>query len=132
VQLDTDDALIRPVIDARASQQRLLCLTEQGRALVFAIDDLRQLKQGGRGVSLMDCDAKDPLTAIAAHTPLTVTIRGLARGSKAVQRELNMRDLAAYEARRGRKGKLLEPRIKSPSIVSIRGSAAGEIKDGTG
>lgn len=132
VQLDTDDALIRPVIDAKASQQRLLCLTEQGRALVFAIDDLRQLKQGGRGVSLMDCDAKDPLTAIAAHTPLTVTIRGLARGSKAVQRELNMRDLAAYEARRGRKGKLLEPRIKSPSIISIRGSAAGEIKDGTG
>ena len=132
VQLEDGDALIRPSIDPRASQKKLCCISDQGRALVFSLDDLRQLRQGGRGVSLMDCDAKDPLTAIAAHMPSSLTLQGIARGSKTIQREFSARELSAYESSRGRKGRMLEPRIKSASIVSVSSSPPGEVKDGTG
>ena len=119
MQLEPNDALIRPVVDANARAQKLLCLSEQGRALSFSLEEVRQLKQGGRGVSLMDCDAKDPLVAIAAHTPGAVVIHGLARGSKSISREFSARELGAYDSSRGRKGKLLEPRIKASSITLI-------------
>ena len=123
VQLDPHDALIRPVVDAKLTQQKLLCLSEQGRALSFPLEELRQLKQGGRGVSLMDCDAKDPLVAVAVHTPSSVLIQGIARGAKAISREFSARELGAYDATRGRKGKLLEPRIKAASIILISSTA---------
>lgn len=119
MQLEPNDALIRPVVDANARAQKLLCLSEQGRALSFSLEEVRQLKQGGRGVSLMDCDAKDPLVAIAAHSPGAVVIHGLARGSKSISREFSARELGAYDSSRGRKGKLLEPRIKASSITLI-------------
>ncbi|NDC03735.1 MAG: DNA topoisomerase IV subunit A [Betaproteobacteria bacterium] len=129
MHLDANDMLIRPVVDIKSAEQRLLCLSEQGRALCFSLEELRQLKQGGRGVSLMDCDADDPLVAIAAHTPSSVVIEGTARGSKAIRREFSVRELTAYDANRGRKGKLLEPRIKGGLIVSIGSTSTGQVKD---
>lgn len=77
----------------------------------------------------MDCDADDPLVAIAAHTPSSVVIEGTARGSKAIRREFSVRELTAYDANRGRKGKLLEPRIKGGLIVSIGSTSTGQVKD---
>jgi topoisomerase-4 subunit A len=129
MQLDANDALIRPVIDSQSAERQLLCLSEQGRALCFPLDELRQLKHGGRGVSLMDCDAKDPMVAIAAHNPSSVVIEGIARGSKAIRREFSARELSAYDATRGRKGKWLEPRIKAASIVLIGSTTTGQVKD---
>ena len=49
--LDDGDAPLRPALRG-AADDRLLCLSAQGRALVFAAEQLRVLRNGGRGSQL--------------------------------------------------------------------------------
>jgi topoisomerase-4 subunit A len=78
----------------------------RGRLLVFALDELKLQPKGGRGLTLMDLDAKDALASVAAFGQ-ALRVIGTGRGSKPKDELLKGQALAEHVGRRARKGKLV-------------------------
>ncbi len=86
---------------------QLACLSLAGRLLVFPLEELKHQAKGGRGLTLMDLDAKDALVSVSAFTQ-GLQVLGTGRGAKPKEETLKGNALAAYVGKRARKGKLLE------------------------
>ena len=84
--------------------QQLGCLSASGRLLVFALDELKHQPKGGRGLTLMDLDAKDTLASVAAFAQ-ALRVLGSGRGGKPKDDALKGDRLADHVGRRARKGK---------------------------
>jgi topoisomerase-4 subunit A len=91
-------------------------LSLSGRLLLFPLDDLKRQANGGRGLTLMDVDAKDPLLSVAACGD-SLTVQGSGRGGKAKEEQLRGEKLAAHEGRRARKGRKVEGLVKALRLV---------------
>ncbi|OWQ92965.1 DNA topoisomerase IV subunit A [Roseateles aquatilis] len=83
---------------------QVACLTVGGRLLTFAIDELKHQPKGGRGLTLIDLDAKDLLLSVAAFTT-QLLVSGTARGGKPKDEMLKGVSLAAFAGKRAKKGK---------------------------
>ena len=111
--MDAGDEPVRPVIVFKGASA-LACLSEQGRMLVFGLDEIKTQSGGGRGVTLMDLDAKEKLIAAQPISQKGVRILGNApRSGKPQEIALTGKDLAHHFGKRARKGKLLASRLKA-------------------
>ena len=122
ITLDDGDAPIRPAVFA-AGQSHVVCLAGSGerpRMLVFGLDELRVLKNGGRGSSLVELDKKEALLQALVCGDDGVVLSGVGRAGKAMDETMTLRALGEYRAARGRKGKVLEPRRKDPRLMLPR------------
>ncbi|MBC7938802.1 MAG: DNA topoisomerase IV subunit A, partial [Chitinophagaceae bacterium] len=63
--LEGSDRLLPPVAVA-AGHAQVGCLAMDGRLLTFAVDELKLQRAGGRGLTLMDVDARSPLVSVAS------------------------------------------------------------------
>jgi topoisomerase IV subunit A len=116
--LDKDDVPLRPSV-FKQGMDRILCVSADGKALVFDLTQAKVLKNGGRGVIFIGLDKGEKLAqAIVYQTG--VAISGAGRGGKQIDKEMSRRELAGYEGVRSRKGKLLEPRVKDAQLYLIR------------
>jgi topoisomerase IV subunit A len=116
--LDKDDVPLRPSV-FKQGMDRILCVSADGKALVFELIQAKVLKNGGRGVIFIGLDKGEKLAqAIVYQTG--VAISGAGRGGKQIDKEMSRRELASYEGARSRKGKLLEPRVKDAQLYLIR------------
>ena len=88
-----------------------------GRLLVFPLDELKLQPKGGRGLTLMDVDAKDPLVSVATCAGV-LRVQGSGRGGKAKDEELKGVGLAAHVGKRARKGKAVDLAMKAQRITS--------------
>ncbi|MES2956644.1 MAG: DNA topoisomerase IV subunit A [Pseudomonadota bacterium] len=96
---------------------RAACLSLSGRLLVFPLAELKRQANGGRGLTLMDVDAKDPLLS-AASCGDVFSVHGNGRGGKAKEELVRGERLAAHEGRRARKGRKVEGLVKALRIVA--------------
>ncbi len=96
---------------------RVACLSLAGRLLVFPLAGLKRQANGGRGLTLMDVDAKDPLLSVAACADV-LTVHGSGRGGKAKEETLKGAALAAHEGKRARKGRKVEGLVKALRLVA--------------
>ena len=103
--LDAADRLLPPVPVAAAHTQ-LACLSEDGRLLVFALDELKLQPNGGKGLTLMDVDEAQPLAAVASFAD-RLLVQGSGRASKAKEESLGPAGLALHQGKRARKGRAL-------------------------
>ncbi len=94
------------------------CASTAGRILTFDITELKQMAGGGRGLMLIDLDAKDTLAGAAAYTR-SVRIDGIGRGGKARDETLEIRSLNNARGARGRKGKTADLGFKPTSVTRI-------------
>jgi topoisomerase-4 subunit A len=95
---------VLPPVAVVPGQSRVACLAMSGRLLVFALSDLKRQANGGRGLTLMDVDAKaDPLVSVAPCGDQLKVI-GSGRGGKAREEMLAGAALAGHEGKRARKG----------------------------
>ena len=94
------------------------CASQAGRILTFAIDELKAMEKGGRGLMLLDLEAKDQLAGAAAYTR-SVRISGVGRGGKDREETLEIRSLNNARAARGRKGKAADLGFKPSDIVRV-------------
>ena len=117
ITLDEGDEPLRPTLFV-PGMNRVLCLSGEGRALVFGLDQLKVLRNGGRGTALMGLEPKEPLRQVLLYGDSGVVISGIGRGAKSVVREFSARELDAWQGSRARKGKLLEPRIRDPLAIT--------------
>ena len=101
LSLEPGERVLPPVV-VPAAHARVACLALGGRLLVFALADLKRQANGGRGLTLMDVDAKDPLVSVATCAD-ALAVHGMNRG-KAKQEVLKGAALAGHEGKRARKG----------------------------
>ncbi|MNU78607.1 DNA topoisomerase 4 subunit A [compost metagenome] len=94
------------------------CASTGGRILTFDITELKSLPKGGRGLTLIDLEAKDTLAGAAAYTR-SVRIDGIGRGAKERDETLEIRTLNNARGSRARKGKAADLGFKPASIVRV-------------
>jgi topoisomerase IV subunit A len=94
------------------------CASTGGRILTFEISELKAMGNGGRGLMLIDLDAKDMLAGAAAYTR-SVNIVGVGRGGKDREEQLEIRSLNNARAARGRKGKAADLGFKPTGVVRV-------------
>jgi len=103
----------KPALPAATS---VACASTGGRILTFDISELKLMEKGGRGLMLIDLEAKDQLAGAAAYTR-SIRIEGIGRGGKAREETLEIRSLNNAKAARAKKGKLADLGFK-PTRVS--------------
>jgi topoisomerase-4 subunit A len=111
VTLEAGDVPLRPALFT-PGMSRVLCVSAEGKALVFGLGDVKVLRNGGRGVILMGLDSEDALQQAIVFGEAGVRVRGAGRGGKAVDRVFGATALEAWAGARARKGRFLEPRVK--------------------
>ena len=94
------------------------CASTGGRILTFEISELKTMANGGRGLMLIDLDAKDTLAGAAVYTR-SVNITGTGRGGKDRAEQLEIRSLNNARAARGRKGKAADLGFKPAGVVRV-------------
>ncbi len=94
------------------------CASTGGRILTFDIGELKTQPAGGRGLVLLDLDAKDTLAGAAAYTR-SVKIEGIGRGGKAREETLEIRSLNNARGARARKGKAADLGFKPTGIFRV-------------
>ncbi|MFM8590386.1 MAG: DNA gyrase subunit A, partial [Limnohabitans sp.] len=94
------------------------CASSGGRILTFQISELRQMDNGGRGLMLIDLEAKDQLAGAAAYTR-SVRIEGIGRGGKAREETLEIRSLNNARTSRAKKGKIAVLGFKPQRVTRI-------------
>jgi topoisomerase-4 subunit A len=94
------------------------CASTGGRILTFEISELKAMANGGRGLMLIDLEAKDTLAGAAAYTR-SVKIEGIGRGGKQREETLEIRSLNNAKAARGRKGKAADLGFKPTMVTRV-------------
>ena len=111
------DAPLAPA-KVQEGMKQVACLSENGRLLVFSLDDLKRLPTGGKGVILMDLDKAERLQSAIAVGPSGAIIAGLGRAGKPTEAALDAKTLKSFTANRARKGHALEPKLKDAKLIA--------------
>ena len=93
------------------------CLSEKGRVLVFGIDEMKVLTNGGRGVILMELEPKETLLAVQPISQKGVNVIGTWAGSKPRVVELYASGLEPHFGKRAKKGKPLSAKLKATDLA---------------
>jgi topoisomerase-4 subunit A len=101
------NARLLPPVAVWPAHRRFAGLSMNGHLLVFPLDELKLQSNGGRGLTLMDVDEKDPLVSVAAFGD-TLKVQGLGRGDKPKEELLRGAVLDAHTGKRARKGRKVE------------------------
>jgi topoisomerase-4 subunit A len=101
-----------------AAATHVACASVGGRILTFEIAELKRMDKGGRGLMLIDLEAKDLLAGAAAYTR-SVRIEGVGRGGKEREETLEIRSLNNARAVRGRKGKAADLGFKPQAVTRV-------------
>jgi topoisomerase-4 subunit A len=113
VSLEAGETLLPPQALRRSDAQgavlqasQLAVLDSDGRLLVFAADEVRELPRGGRGVQLMALQpGQQLLAALALCDGDALELSGPGRGGKTRSQVLGARALQEFVGRRARRGK---------------------------
>ncbi len=110
-----------PLGAAKVSEgmRQVVCLSENGRLLVFPLDELKRLPTGGKGVILIGLDAKECMRSAIAVGADGASYSGLGRGGKPTDTHLDAKTLKGFAGNRARKGHLVEPRLKEARLKAI-------------
>ncbi|MGE5452233.1 MAG: DNA topoisomerase IV subunit A [Acidobacteriota bacterium] len=116
--LDEGDLVLPPVL-VQPGHTQVACLAQGGRMLVFGLDELKVQSNGGRGLTLMDVDAKkDPLVSVATvHNGVRVI--GSGRGGKAKEEDVRNSAYTAHIGKRARKGKAVDAFQKVVRVLPL-------------
>jgi topoisomerase IV subunit A len=98
---------------------RVVCLSSNGRLLVFDVDEMKTLSGGGRGVILMALDPKETLRQALAIDARGLVLIGTGRGGKARDEKLAGAALEAHVGKRARKGRAPESTIKVTELRPV-------------
>jgi topoisomerase-4 subunit A len=92
------------------------CLSEKGRVLVFGIDEMKVLTNGGRGVILMGLEPKEKLLAAQPISQKGLNVIGTWAGDKPRTVELFASGLEPHYGKRANKGKPLSAKLKAKEL----------------
>jgi topoisomerase-4 subunit A len=108
---------VLPLQVVREGMTKVACLSENGRLLTFELADLKRLQAGGKGVILMDLEAKESLQSAIAFGSQGLQMEGLGRAGKATAVHISYKTLMDFKAQRARKGHAIEPKLKEARLL---------------
>jgi topoisomerase-4 subunit A len=118
ITLDEGDLPLLPkVIFDTASA--VACVSEKAKLLVFGMDEMKSLSNGGRGVILMGLDKNEQLVAAQPISQKGVLVAGIGRGAKPQEIRLVASGLGEHIGKRANKGKMLDSKIKPATLTAI-------------
>jgi len=103
LSIEADEQVLPPAWVSSA-HDRVAVLALDGRLLVFARKELKLQPGGGRGLTLMDIDAKAPLVSACTFAG-AVRVSGQGRGGKDREETLQGTGLEHHAGKRARKGR---------------------------
>ena len=109
------DRVLPPAIVAPGHAQ-VACLAMDGRLLAFPLSELKRQSNGGKGLTLMDVDAKSPLVSVASFGD-ALSVLGSGRGGKAKEERLSASAIESHQGRRARKGRKVAGFVKVARVV---------------
>jgi topoisomerase-4 subunit A len=112
-----DGAVPLPPRVIAESAGAVACLSEKGRLLVFGMDEMKTLTNGGRGVILMELEPREKLLAVQPINQKGVNVIGTWAGAKPRVVEMFASGLAVHFGKRARKGKPLTAKIKVQTLA---------------
>lgn len=115
---DKETKILPPQVVA-PDQTLLACLSEQGRLLIYDINEVRTLPGGGKGVSLMDLNLTESLLVAKPVDAEGVLVTGIGRGGKDREYAVKKTILEYHMGHRARKGKQLDIRWKALDLKSL-------------
>ncbi len=118
ITLDADAAPLAP-LPLAPEASAVACLATNGRLLVFGLQELKPLANGGRGVTLMDLEPGEKLLVAQPISQKGVLVVGRGRGDKLQEIALSATALAPHIGKRARKGKLPAAKIKPLSLAAV-------------
>ena len=108
-----------PFIYEEAKGNYVAALSENGRLLLFAIDELKALAKG-RGMIVMGLDDGETLAAVAVSNKQTLTVTGVGqRTGKEKPITLSEAKLAHHILKRARMGRVLPEKLKMPLAIKV-------------
>ena len=110
---------VLPLQVVREGMNMVACLSGNGRLLTFETADLKRLQAGGKGVILMDLDAKESLQSAIAFGAKGLQMDGLGRAGKPTSVNITYKTLMDFKAQRARKGHAIEPKLKDAKLQQI-------------
>lgn len=119
VSMEKGDELLPPCV-IQHDVSAIACLSQKGKLLIFALEDLRMLSNGGRGVILMGLDEKETLLAAQPVSEKGMIACGKGRSGKEQEVKLTASALATYAGKRARKGRKLDVRFKAEIIRAVQ------------
>jgi topoisomerase-4 subunit A len=121
VSVDEGFEPLRPALVDPGSDDRIACVSEGGRLLVFAASEIKAQSGGGRGVIFLGLDKGEKMVGAVPCGAGGIVVSGAsARSGKAVSVALAGSELQAYAGNRARKGSLLAPRMRPAAIAKPR------------
>ncbi len=120
MSVDEGDVPVVPYPYEDAKGNYVATLSEGGRLLLFAIEELKYQPKG-RGTNLMGLDEEDRLFAVAVHNKPHLVVRGKIRGGK--EKEFVFKDdkLNHYFLKRARMGRVVSGVNISTALVVVKG-----------
>jgi topoisomerase-4 subunit A len=112
-----DGAKPLPPTVVAADASAVATISEKARLLVFGMDEMKVLSNGGRGVILMELEDKEKLVAARAITQKGVTVLGIGNAQKAKEERMGPTALEPHFGKRARKGKAMPTRIKPTGLT---------------
>jgi topoisomerase IV subunit A len=109
---------LAPMLEGLKPAQSVVCVSQNGRVLSFELSQLKVMEKGGRGLLLIDLDAKDELAGAAAYNK-SVLVKGVARGGKPREEMLEIRVLNNVRSQRAKKGRATEFGFKPHEVRRV-------------
>ncbi|UDG83227.1 DNA topoisomerase IV subunit A [Candidatus Vallotia lariciata] len=122
MSINSDSQLLAPMpIFPDALQIACLALTTQGemRLLVFGLDEIRPLSNGGRGAALITLDGNAKLLQALGISKTGLILSGSGRNGKPQKKRLAGNTLTPYIGKRMHRGKILAVKFKVSSILAV-------------
>ncbi|PMC15402.1 DNA topoisomerase IV subunit A [Oligella urethralis] len=106
--------LLKPLF-VKPDDRYLALLSKKGRFLIIALSEVKKLAGGGLGTILIGLDDDDKLSQVVAFGENGLAVSGTYR-RKASTDVLSLNELEVYIAKRARKGRALDVRLKDISL----------------
>ncbi len=113
MSLEKDERVLHP---AKATGSTIAAVSENGRLLLFAVEEMKS-QSAGRGVVVMGLDDKESLVGVTVNDGSRVVVEGVGRGGKTVPCKVASKDMEKYRLHRARKGCLLPVKMKPAFIL---------------
>jgi topoisomerase-4 subunit A len=113
MSLEKDERVLHP---ARARGDTIAAVSENGRLLLFAVEEMKS-QSAGRGVLVMGLDDRESLAGVTVNDGSGLVVEGVGRGGKTVPCKVSGKDMGKYRLHRARKGCLLPVKMKPAFIL---------------
>jgi len=116
--LDAGVEPLRPALVDPGTDDRIACVSESGRMLVFPAVEIRAQSGGGRGVIFLGLNEGERMIGALSCGEAGVVVSGSSpRSGKPSRVFVSGSELATFAGNRARKGILLTPRIRPQAIA---------------